>query len=1166
MLSCRTANNCATNFRRFISISLKNKKVMTEHTFKTVPVQISFPSKEEEILKYWKEIDAFQTQLKRTKDLPKYTFYDGPPFATGLPHYGHILAGTIKDVVTRFAVQTGHSVDRRAGWDCHGLPVEHLIDKKLGIKSRQDVLDLGIDKYNDECRKIVMRYSSEWEQTITRCGRWIDFENDYKTLNTSYMESVWWVFKTIFDKGLVYQGYKVMPYSTFLNTPISNFEANLNYHDVSDPSVVVSFPLLNDRETKILAWTTTPWTLPSNLALCVKSTMDYIKIKDVKTGDHYILAASRLAQLYSKPKKGKHYEILEKMKGSALEGLEYVPLFEYFAKFRAQGAFRVLSDDYVTDDSGTGIVHQAPGFGEDDFRVCLKNGIIQKGEGVVCPVDPNGRFDESVSDYTGQNVKEADKAIIADLKSSGRLVRQQQIVHSYPFCWRSDTPLIYKAVPSWFVNVTKIKERLLANTDQTEWVPAFVKEKRFRNWLLDARDWAVSRNRYWGTPLPVWVSEDGQEVRAIGSVAELEEASGVTGITDLHRDKIDHITIPSQQGKGVLRRIDEVFDCWFESGSMPYAQDHYPFENKEEFEKGFPADFVAEGLDQTRGWFYTLMVLSTALFDKPAFKNLICNGLILASDGKKMSKKLKNYPDPTQVVNSYGADALRVYLINSPVVRAEPLRFLESGVFDVVKVVFVPWYHSYRFFVENAERFAKNTGEKFVHNPDVYKESTNVMDKWIIASLQTLVERVRKEMEAYKLYEVTPHLINFLGALSQWYVRFNRERMKGASGVDEARWSLQTLHHVLLWLTRLMAPVTPFLAESMYQNLRRCLPTGSPLFEDSVHYLQVPTVDEGARDPRIETKISRLRSVIELARKARDAKNIRTKQPLSDLTIVNPDADYLQDIVDLQEFVKLDLNVHDVNVSSELEDFVKLTCEPDRQRLGKRLRRQSPAVCNALRELSHDQVMTLQNAGKISVKDCEVFLEDVSINMDFSGDSSKFSSFSGDGGLVALNCELTPALEREGLAREVISKIQKLRKKADLNPSMPVFVFCECPGDSELSRAVVDHRGYIRAQTRLPLFDMTRLPEHAVQIAADESKIFDSDCKVVIVPPCVLFDEKALAPLGEAGFVSELRSFVATKNFAHLQREMKDSKGKLTVSISEKKVMLTEGVEIFTSW
>uniref|UniRef100_H2Z863 Isoleucine--tRNA ligase, cytoplasmic n=1 Tax=Ciona savignyi TaxID=51511 RepID=H2Z863_CIOSA len=1091
-----------------------------------VPEKFDFPKEEEKILELWNELDAFQTSLKQSKGKPRYAFYDGPPFATGLPHYGHILAGTIKDIVTRYAHQSGFHVERRFGWDCHGLPVEYEIDKTLGIKGPEDVMKLGIAEYNRQCRSIVMRYSSEWEMIVKRLGRWIDFKKDYKTLYPWFMESVWWVFKQLFDKGFVYRGFKVMPFSTGCHTPLSNFEANqvrffsnqilqisflhnsfclflpeqkslfifffwtklqisrkpqyflkliryfsalvnhnynrTNYKDVNDPAVIISFPLVDDPNVKLIAWTTTPWTLPSNLALCVNPKMTYVKVKDKASGSIYILMEARLVALY---KSDTEYEVIEKMQGTALFGLKYIPLFDYFdqvSSLMKEDAFKVLTDGYVTDDSGTGVVHQAPFFGADDYRICLANKVFKKDGLPICPVDSSGKFTDEVRDFAGMYVKDADKHICKLLKQRDRLVHQSTTKHNYPFCWRSDTPLIYKAVPSWFIRVENITEKLLENNSQCYWVPEFVKEKRFANWLRDAHDWAVSRNRYWGTPIPIWVSEDLEEVVCVGSIDELEELSGVR-VTDIHRENVDDITIPSRLGKGVLRRIPEVFDCWFESGAMPYAQLHYPFEvtaitttiiniytvqNKKEFEDGFPADFIAEGIDQTRGWFYTLLVLSTSLFGKPPFKNLIVNGLVLARYlmGTKMSKRKKNYPDPIEIITQYGADALRLYLINSPVVRAENLRFQANGVKDVLKDVFLPWYNAYRFLIQNIIRLEKEEGIVFSYKDEDLGSSSNIMDQWILSSMQSLVLFVKQEMQGYRLYTVVPKLVKFVDLLTNWYVRSNRRRLKG--GLDDCLKALQTLFNVILTITKTMAPFTPFLTEHMYQNLKRIVPGLKSV--DSVHYnmMSQPVIHTfGKKVPnkliscffiiphlfreslisvKIEKAVSRMQSVIELARVIRDRKTMPTKYPLPEVVIIHKDPEYLDDVVSLSRYVTEELNVRSVTTSSDKDKYgVSLRAEPDHVVLGKRLKGDFKSVMSGIRQLTNDQV---EQYLEINIKKV-TYISNKLLIIQQNDYHLRYEAHSDNDVLILLDVTPDQSMLDEGVAREVINRIQKLRKK-----------------------------------------------------------------------------------------------------------------------------------------
>ena len=976
--------------------------------------------------------------------------------------FSHILAGTIKDTVTRYAHQTGHHVSRRFGWDCHGLPVEYEIDKKLKITGRQMVLDMGVENYNAECRGIVTRYTAEWEKTVTRLGRWIDFKNDYKTMDPNFMESVWWVFDTMFKKGLVYRGFKVMPYSTACGTPLSNFEAGLNYKDVNDPAAVVHFPLESDPSVSLLAWTTTPWTLPSNLALCVNVAFTYVKIVDKTRNNRlFIILEKRLGQLFPEvnkadctpERKAELYEIVDRFTGDKLVGLKYTPLFNYFAATNPQ-AFRVISDNYVTEEGGTGIVHQAPAFGEDDYRVCIAHGIVSKGEDLPCPVDANGCFTEEVTDFVGRAVKEADNDICAMLKSQGRLVMKEVYMHSYPFCWRSDTPLIYKAVPSWFVAVEKLKPQLLANNAKTYWVPAFVQEKRFHNWLADAKDWAISRNRFWGTPIPLWISDDLEEMVTVGSVEELYELSGVR-VSDLHKEHVDKITIPSKRGKGVLRRVDEVFDCWFESGSMPYAQMHYPFENQERFTNGFPADFIAEGLDQTRGWFYTLMVISTALFDKPAFKNLIVNGLVLASDGKKMSKRLQNYPDPQEVLNSCGADALRLYLINSPVVRADVLKFQEEGVNEVVRGVLLPWFNSFRFFTQCVDRYESVSGTKFVPNSEVTWSSTNDVDVWILAASLGLVEFVHQEMKAYRLYTVVPRLVDFIDQLTKWYVRLNRFRIKGESGLEDALLGLNVLYDVLTTMSQIMAPFTPFFSEYLYQHLRKLHPNfGSTDASvavdsfgrsDSVHYLMLPVPDESRMNRRAEARFRTLQQAVTLARVARERRRIRNNLPLRSVTVVAANEEDVEALQYLMPYFLGEVNAWDVQLSTEWEKMCLLKVQPNWKDLGKRLGKQMKNVASAINAFTSAEIVNFMNTGEVTVCGFTLTKEDIVVKREFNGDAKRYEAAASDDGslMVAIDTTCDDAMFCELRARSIVAAVQKLRKSSGLVVADQVDIYYE---------------------------------------------------------------------------------------------------------------------------
>ena len=962
----------------------------------------TFPSREEKILRFWQEHKLFERSVEARQGRPLFSFYDGPPFATGLPHYGHLLAGTIKDVIPRYKTMKGFWVPRRFGWDCHGLPIENEIERSQELSGAASIEAFGIASFNEECRKIVLRYTSEWKKTVDRIGRWVDFDHTYRTMDRSFMESVWWVFKELWDRGLVYEGFKVMPFSAQLGTPLSNFEANLNYKEVDDPSLTVQFQSVDEPHTYFLAWTTTPWTLPSNLALMAGSKISYVKIR--KSGKDYILAEARLAANFKED-----FEIIERFSGEKLKGRRYAPLFPFFADRAKQGAFRILLDDAVSTEEGTGIVHMAPAFGEIDFYVCKKENID-----IVCPVDNNGYFTTDVPPYSGMLVKDADKEIIRDLKRQGSVFYHGTVRHRYPFCWRSDTPLIYKAVRTWFVAVEQIKDRLIAANQKIDWVPEHIKEGRFGKWLESARDWAISRNRYWGTPIPIWRNEEGDCV-VMGSIKELEKLAGAR-IDDLHRHFIDDLTF-EKDGK-TFRRIPEVFDCWFESGSMPYAQNHYPFENKKLTEEGFPADFIAEGLDQTRGWFYTLNVLSVALFDQPAFKNVVVNGIILAEDGNKMSKRLRNYPDPEELIRKFGADAVRLYMLQSPAVRAEDLRFSEKGVEHVLRQALIPLWNSFVFLSTYAKIYHWMP-EPISHPPAA------LIDRWILTLTQKLVRDVSASLDRYHLDQAIEPLTRGIDQLTNWYIRRCRARFWADENTQDRREAFETLYTVLLNFVKAAAPFVPFLSDAIYRELR------TEAMPESVHLCDYPIAD-AALDEELLQEVDAAQRAVSLGHAIRKEYKLKVRQPLAAAHLITSNPALLASLKKQSQVIADELNVKTIEFHREENDFVQWLAKPNFPVLGKKIGKLMPLAQKAIQKFDRQQIQTLGEGRPVEIHlngdKVELSPEDVHIER-----KVKEGLAAGNAGelTVALDTALNDDLLMEGLAREIINKINTMRRDLD---------------------------------------------------------------------------------------------------------------------------------------
>ena len=1003
--------------------------------------KIHFPELEKEILQFWRDEQIFQKSIdQRPEDRP-FIFYDGPPFATGLPHYGHLLAGTIKDVIPRYKTMRNFRVERRFGWDTHGLPVEYEVEQDLKLNGAEEISEYGVGKFNEACRSIVLRYTAEWEETVDRMARWVDFENDYKTMDRDFMESVWWVFKQLWDKGLIYEGVKVVPYSWRVATPLSNFEANLNYKDTQDPSVTLRFRMLDAENTYALAWTTTPWTLPSNMALCAGPGLEYVRLLHKETGDRYHLVASRVETYFEEGS----YEIEERMKGTALKGRPYEPLFDFAKKRKpSDNAWKIYNDEYVSDESGTGLVHLAC-FGEDDVRIFNREGIP-----IFDPVDEEGNFMQDMEFIAGLNVMEANRPISQKLKEKGLMFRQETVEHSYPFCWRTDTPLIYKPISTWFVKVESFRDRMVEHNRKVHWVPGHIRDGRFGKWLENARDWAISRNRFWGTPLPIWKSEDGDTL-CFGSVEELENASG-TKVPDLHKQHVDQLVI-EHQGK-TYRRVTEVLDCWFESGSMPYGQQHYPFENKEVFEANFPANFICEGLDQTRGWFYTLVVIAQALFDKPAFHNCVVNGLILAEDGKKMSKRLKNYPDPTQMLDQYGADAIRLYMLNSPAVRGEDLRFSEKGLVETTRTLLLPLWNALAFLTT----YARIDGwEPTSENLELPRN--NPLDRWILSKLAGLIDEVRTQMDLYDLNRSVAPFVGFIDLLTNWYIRRSRRRFwKAGQGSDKLE-AYATLFQVLRNLSRVIAPFVPFIADGIHRALKQ---PGDP---ESVHLCLFPEKEaQMNRDSDLEQRMELVLSAVTMGRALRAKHQLKIRQPLRQITLITATPEAQRILEDLGELITDELNVKSVEISRDEKDLVELSAKANFKLLGRRMGKKMKSVSQAIAAMSPAQIRDYLQQGSI-----ELMVDEESTR--FENEEILVQRNQKEGLLVetdnlltvALDTEINEELMQEGLAREFVNKVQNMRKEKNLDVMDRIVT--RYRGSKMLESSLETHSDFIRTET-----------------------------------------------------------------------------------------------------
>jgi len=1035
----------------------------------------SFPSIEEDVLAYWKADGTFQASIDNRDDAEEFVFYDGPPFANGLPHYGHLLTGYAKDVVPRFETMRGKKVERRFGWDTHGLPAELEAERILGITDKSQIDEMGIAAFNKACKDSVLRYTDEWETYVTRQARWVDFENDYKTLDVTYMESVIWAFKTLYDKGLAYEGYRVLPYCWRDETPLSNHELRMDddvYADRQDPALTVLLPLIDApgdlADASVVIWTTTPWTLPSNLAAAVGPEIEYsivIPSEGAFAGRKLIFATGRVGA-YAR-EIGEEVETVATVTGAQLAGLRYVPPFDYFAG--RENAHQLLVADYVSTEDGTGIVHLAPGFGEEDMAVCAAVGID-----TVIPIDSKGRFTSEVPDYEGLQVFDSNKPIIEALKEKGIVLRHETYNHSYPHCWRCRNPLIYRAIGSWFVRVTEFRDRMVELNQQITWVPEHIKDGQFGKWLEGARDWSISRNRYFGTPIPVWMSDNPEYPRmdVYGSLAEIEADFGrlpldEEGQPNLHRPYIDDLVRPNPDdptGKSQMVRITDVLDVWFDSGSMPFAQVHYPFENQEWFDNHYPGDFIVEYIGQTRGWFYLLHVLATALFDKPSFTTCVSHGIVLGSDGRKMSKSLRNYPDVNDVFHRDGSDAMRWFLMASPILRGGNLMVTEEGIREGVRQVMLPMWSTYYFFTLYAG--AANGGAGILGKPmdGARVASLPVMDRYVLAKTAELVRTVTAQMEAFDVPGASESLSQYMDLLTNWYVRTQRDRFW-----DEDADAFDTLYSVLETVTRLAAPLLPLETEEIWRGL-----TGGR----SVHLTDYPVASEAWTDDSLGAVMDQVREVVSVAHAVRKREQLRVRQPLASLDVAVASPDALASYADL---VAAELNVKAVRLVS-IDAF--MAANPVERRLTVNARAAGPRIGKLVQQAiggskSGDwaEVDGIVTSGGIALEAGEYDLATV---IGGEGDEAVAAAVLPGGGFVALDTTLSPELEAEGFARDLIRSIQDQRKAEGLNVGDRIVLGLTVPENRVA--AVEAHRELIAGEVLATTLTVTEGDAQAITV------------------------------------------------------------------------------------